>query len=259
MTGFVELPALARSPTRARVAQWLSQIASFGLFVAVLVQAWHATSGDMLRGLAGDALVSCRSCWRSISPCRWRTGPSSCRLWRLPIEGFPILVAKRISNELLPAVPRRGLFLSLGATARGLTTAPRHDQGREHPLRAGRQPDRALVLVRDRLSLRHPAGDGALCRLGGGLRPADDGGSGVDPDLQPAAGFTLLRNLLLWVSGAFRADGWRACSCRACSGIARCRRRRSGCGWCWRRCGCSSAACRWCRTRRCCSAPSPPS
>ena len=116
-----ELPPL--SPPRAKLAQWLSQIASLALFAVVLAQARGATSGDFLAAWPASPWfpVILLALYLTLPVADWVIFR---KLWRLPIEGLPVLIAKRISNELLLMYSGEAYFYLWARRRAGLTAAP---------------------------------------------------------------------------------------------------------------------------------------
>ena len=128
MTAFASDEPIARaglpglSPARRRWSRWLSQAFSVAMLVAVLLQLRHVAPGQWREALPDTPLF-----WPAllalylIQPAAdWAVFH---RLWRLPAAGLPILLGKRIANELL--MYSGEAYFYLWARRRvGLTTAP---------------------------------------------------------------------------------------------------------------------------------------
>lgn len=192
-----ELPPLATR--RFKATQWLSQIASLVLLVVVLFQVRDATSGDMLAAIPGSPwfLPILLALYLALPLADWIIFR---RLWRLPIEGFPVLVAKRISNELLLMYSGEAYFYLWARRRAGLTTAPFGTIKDVNILSAlvGNLLALALVLIAHpfltQLEMGRYAGSAvasAVVMLGGSLVVL----------LLSRRLFTLPRAALLWVSG----------------------------------------------------------
>lgn len=129
MTAAAQLPGVDPSalvPVRIRrrpVERWLSLVITLGLLVSV---ASHL--GDL--GLAGIArlLPASAGFWLSLTVVYFALPATDWfifrRLWDLPIDGFPLVVRKRIANELLLSYAGEVDFYIWARQRVGLTSAP---------------------------------------------------------------------------------------------------------------------------------------
>jgi hypothetical protein len=114
------LPRLG--PARRRWSRWLSQAVSLALLLAVHMQ-WRQVAPSLWR----EALPDTPLFWLALVAL-YLVQPAADwvvfrRLWRLPPGGLPILLGKRIANELLMYSGEAYFYLWARRRA-GLTTAP---------------------------------------------------------------------------------------------------------------------------------------
>ncbi len=117
----VELPQL--TPTPNRWAQWLSQAISVALFGAVLYQLSRVNFADFFASVPATPwfVPILLALYLALPIADWIIFR---RLWGLPFAGFPILLGKRIGNELLVSYSGEVYFYLWARQRTGLTTAP---------------------------------------------------------------------------------------------------------------------------------------
>jgi hypothetical protein len=116
-----DLPQLA--PPRRLWTRWLSQGISLLLLAAVLYQFRSVSPSQLLRAVpAGPWFVpTLLALYLTLPVADWIIFR---RLWGLPLAGFPVLVGKRISNELLLMYSGELYFYLWARQRTGLVAAP---------------------------------------------------------------------------------------------------------------------------------------
>jgi hypothetical protein len=116
-----DLPRL--TPANAVVWKWLLRAGSVALLVLVAAKVLR-TNPDDLRKALPDSLwfwPTLMALYFTLPAADWLIFR---RLWRLPLAGLPVLMGKRISNELLLAYSGEAYFYLWARRRTGLTAAP---------------------------------------------------------------------------------------------------------------------------------------
>jgi len=117
----VDLPILVSA--KGGWTRWLSRGFSVALLVVVVAQLGQA-SPAAIRAAMPDSpwfAPTLLALYLALPVADWIIFR---RLWRLPVDGFPVLVGKRISNELLMMYSGEVYFYLWARRRTGLTTAP---------------------------------------------------------------------------------------------------------------------------------------
>lgn len=116
-----DLPRLA--PANAAVWKWLLRAGSVALLVLVAVKVARTNPADLRKALP-DSLwfwPTLLALYFTLPAADWLIFR---KLWKLPLAGLPVLMGKRISNELLLAYSGEAYFYLWARRRTGLTTAP---------------------------------------------------------------------------------------------------------------------------------------
>lgn len=102
---------------------WLSRAISLALFVAIIFQVSQIDAGELASAMPPNLwfVPVLLSLYFALPVADWVIFR---RLWRLPLAGFPILLGKRIGNEMLVSYSGEVYFYLWARNRTGLSAAP---------------------------------------------------------------------------------------------------------------------------------------